>query len=81
MARIDYLAKADELNATLPHEGKKYAKIYCWVNRYNSKQHGVEVCICGKFQDVATNIPRRDMMQAVDKAYNLICKRLKISAH
>ena len=76
MARIDYLEVADRINATLPHDGDKYAKIYVWQHRYERKKYGVEVCICGALHDVAVNIPRRDIIPNIHKAHELIQKRL-----
>lgn len=76
MARIDYLKVVDRLNATLPHDGDKYAKIYVWHHRYEPKKYGVEVNVCGKFVDIAVNIPRREVIPNVHKAHRLAVQRM-----
>lgn len=78
MAYIDYLDLAERLNETLPYKGEKYGKIFCWVNRYDERKHGVQVCICGKFEDVAVDIKKKDMVENVRKAYDIIRDRLGI---
>lgn len=72
MARIDYLDVVDKLNATI----HKYAKIYVWQHRYERKKYGVEVCITGEFIDVAVDIPRREVIPNIYKAYELVQQRL-----
>ena len=75
---IEYLDLAERLNETLPNEENHHAKIYYWVNRYDERKHGVQVCICGKFEDVAVDIKKKDMVENVRKAYLLITERLGI---
>jgi len=80
MARIDYLEVADRLNATLPNEDKRYAKIYVWQHRYEPKKYGVEVCITGKMHDVAVDIRRRDIIPNIHKAYELAKTQLGLNS-
>ena len=88
----DYLDLAERLNATLPNDDGRSAKIYTWVNRFDEKKHGVTaaVILCNpenmsnlKWKDIATDIEvditKRKMKEAVIKAYGFICKKLNIN--
>jgi hypothetical protein len=76
MARIDYLEVADRLNATLPNDDDKYAKLYVWQHRIDRKLYGVEMIVSGKHYDVAVDIPRREVIPNLHKAHELAVQRL-----
>lgn len=75
----NYLDLAERLNATLPNEEDRYAKIYVWTHRNDKKKHGVEICICGAMKDVAVDCKRKDMIPNVLKAYGIITKELDMN--
>lgn len=88
---LDYLDLAERLNATLPNDDGRSAKIYTWQNRYDTKKHGVvaAVTMCNpedfnKLEwkdittDIAVDISKRNMKEAVIKAYHFICNKLNI---
>ena len=88
---IDYLDLAERLNATLPNKTGMSAKIYTWQNRYELNKHGVTIAVikCKPedeekltwkeiAEDVAVDIKKRDMIEAVCKAYRIICNKLGI---
>lgn len=88
----DYLDLAERLNATLPNDDGRSAKIYTWQNRYETKKHGVTAAVINckpedesklEWKDIATDVAvdinKCHMKEAVIKAYNLICQKLSIS--
>ena len=88
---LDYLDLAERLNETLPNDNGRSAKIYTWQNRYDTKKHGVTatVVMCNpedvnKLEwkdistDIAVDISKRNMKEAVIKAYHFICNKLSI---
>lgn len=88
---LDYLDLAERLNETLPNDDGKSAKIYTWQHRYETKKHGVTaaVILCKpedvdklEWKDIATDIAvdisKRNMKEAVIKAYHFICNKLSI---
>lgn len=88
----DYLDLAERLNATLPNDDGRSAKIYTWQNRYETWKHGVTatVILCNPededklkwkdvAEDIAVDIKKCHMKEAIVKAYNLICKKLNIN--
>lgn len=87
----DYLDLAERLNETLPHKNHYSAKIYVWTNRYDTKKYGVTAAITNckpedadkltwkdVAVDVAVDIKRSEMKDAVCKAYRMITDRLGI---
>jgi hypothetical protein len=85
----DYLDLAERLNTTLPNDDGRSAKIYTWQNRYDTKKHGVtaNVIMCNPEEvnklkweetDIAVDISKRNMKEAVIKAYRFICDKLSI---
>ena len=81
---LDYLDLAERLNATLPNDDGRSAKIYTWQNCYDTKKNGVTATvIMGNPEDVnttdiAVDISKRNMKEAVIKAYRFICDKLSI---
>lgn len=75
---LEYLDLAERLNETLPHEGEKYGCIYTWVNKFDEKKHGVEICVCGKFEDVAVDCKKKEMVGNVLKAYSILTEKLGV---
>jgi len=75
---LEYLDLAERLNETLPHAGDNYGCIYTWVNKFDEKKHGVEICVCGKFVDVAVDCKKKEMISNVLKAYGILTKKLGV---